>query len=109
MEEQEIAEQPAAAKNIQNDAVKDHKLDLLLDLTLQVSIELGHTKMLIKDILELQRGSIIELDKLASEPVDILVNGKKVAEGEVVVIEKHFGIRITSLVDSTERLKNIGG
>lgn len=109
MEEQEVAEQTAASKNIQNDGAKDHKLDLLLDLTLQVSIELGHTKMLIRDILELQRGSIIELDKLASEPVDILVNGKKVAEGEVVVIEKHFGIRITSLVDSTERLKNIGG
>lgn len=109
MEEQEVAEQQAASQNIQTDTVRDHKLDLLLDLTLQVSIELGHTKMLIKDILELQRGSIIELDKLASEPVDILVNGKKVAEGEVVVIEKHFGIRITSLVDSTERLKNIGG
>ena len=109
MEEQEVAEQPASAKTNQNDLSKDRKLDLLLDLTLQVSIELGHTKMLIKDILELQRGSIIELDKLASEPVDILVNGKKVAEGEVVVIEKHFGIRITSLVDSTERLKNIGG
>ena len=88
---------------------KDLKIDLLFDLSLQVSIELGRTKMLIKDILELQRGSIIELDKLASEPVDILVNGKKVAEGEVVVIEKHFGIRITSLIDTNERLKNIGG
>ena len=84
------------------------KMDMLLDLSLQVSIELGHTTMLIKDILELQRGSVIELDKLASEPVDILVNGKKVAEGEVVVIEKHFGIRITSLIDSAERLKNLG-
>jgi flagellar motor switch protein FliN len=88
---------------------KDLKIDLLFDLSLQVSIELGRTKMLIKDILELQRGSIIELEKLASEPVDILINGKKVAEGEVVVIEKHFGIRITSLIDSSERLKNIGG
>ncbi len=87
---------------------KDLKIDLLFDLSLQVSIELGRTKMLIKDILELQRGSVIELEKLASEPVDILVNGKKVAEGEVVVIEKHFGIRITSLIETSERIKNLG-
>ncbi|MBP9211481.1 MAG: flagellar motor switch protein FliN [Bacteroidetes bacterium] len=96
------AQEQAAAKE------KDMKIDLLFDLSLQVSIELGRTKMLIKDILELQRGSVIELEKLASEPVDILVNGKKVAEGEVVVIEKHFGIRITSLIESAERLKNLG-
>jgi flagellar motor switch protein FliN/FliY len=96
------AQEHAAAKE------KDMKIDLLFDLSLQVSIELGRTKMLIKDILELQRGSVIELEKLASEPVDILVNGKKVAEGEVVVIEKHFGIRITSLIESADRLKNLG-
>ncbi|KAB2925954.1 MAG: flagellar motor switch protein FliN [Bacteroidetes bacterium] len=90
-------------------AGREMKIDLLYDLSLQVSIELGRTKMLIKDILELQRGSVIELEKLASEPVDIIVNGKKVAEGEVVVIEKHFGIRITSLIESSERLKGIGG
>lgn len=113
MDEQQItAQQPQAATQATaaaSNKEKDIKLDLLFDLSLQVSIELGRTKMLIKDILELQRGSIIELEKLASEPVDILVNGKKVAEGEVVVIEKHFGIRITSLIDSGERLKDIGG
>ncbi|NUN69058.1 MAG: flagellar motor switch protein FliN [Bacteroidetes bacterium] len=103
--EMQAQEQAAAAKEKE----KDMKIDLLFDLSLQVSIELGRTKMLIKDILELQRGSVIELEKLASEPVDILVNGKKVAEGEVVVIEKHFGIRITSLIESSERLKSIGG
>lgn len=86
----------------------DRKMDLLMDLTLQVSIELGRTTMLIKDILDLQRGSVVEFEKLASEPVDILINGKKMAEGEVVVIEKHFGIRITSLVDATERIRNLG-
>ncbi len=109
MEEQAVIEQSSTGKKDPSDLLRESKLDLLMDLNLQVAIELGHTRMLIKDILELQRGSIIELDKLASEPVDILVNGKKVAEGEVVVIEKHFGIRITSLVDSSERLKNIGG
>jgi flagellar motor switch protein FliN/FliY len=89
--------------------VKDRKMDMLMDLTLQVSIELGRTTMLIKDILDLQRGSVVEFEKLASEPVDILINGKKMAEGEVVVIEKHFGIRITSLVEASERVKGLGG
>jgi flagellar motor switch protein FliN len=85
----------------------DPKLELLYDLQLPVSIELGRTNMLIRDILYLGRGSVIEFDKLVSEPVDVLVNGKKIAEGEVVVIDKHFGIRITTLVDPTERLKTI--
>lgn len=83
----------------------DPKLELLLDLQLPVSIELGRTNMLIRDILRLGRGSVIEFDKLVSEPIDVLINGKKVAEGEVVVIDKHFGIRITTLIDPSERLK----
>jgi flagellar motor switch protein FliN len=86
---------------------KDHKIDMLIDLSLPVSIELGKTSMMIKDILELERGSIIEFDKMASEPVDILINGKKMAEGEVVVIDKHFGIRITSLTEPTDRLRTL--
>lgn len=85
----------------------DDKLEFLKGLNLNVYIELGRTKMQIKDILELERGYVIELDKLASEPVDVYVNNKKIAEGEVVVIDKHFGIRITSLIDSADRLKGI--
>ncbi len=85
----------------------DPKLELLYDLSLPVSIELGRTNMSIRDILKLGRGSVIEFDKLVSEPVDILVNGKKVAAGEVVVVDKHFGIRITTLVDPSERIKGI--
>jgi flagellar motor switch protein FliN/FliY len=85
---------------------KEHKIDMLLDLSLPVSIELGRTSMMIKDVLELERGSIIEFDKMASEPVDILVNGKKVAKGEVVVIDKHFGIRISSLNEPADRLRS---
>ena len=85
----------------------DGKLDFLKDLQLNVYIELGRTQMLIKDILELERGYVIELDKLASEPVDIFVNNKKIAEGEVVVIDKHFGIRITNLYDPSTRLKGL--
>lgn len=85
----------------------DPKLELLYDLQLPVSIELGRTNMLVRNILLLGRGSVIEFDKLVSEPVDILINGKKVAEGEVVVIDKHFGIRITTLVDPSERLRGV--
>jgi flagellar motor switch protein FliN/FliY len=99
-------------ENIQSERTGDEKvvnnrLEILLDVLLPVSIELGRTTMFIKDILEIDRGSIIELDKLASEPVDVLVNGKKIAEGEVVVIDKHFGIRITNLVAVDERIKNL--
>ncbi len=103
--------QSAAFENLTDTDVKsagsENKLDLLLDLDLTVSVELGKTAMMIKDILELGRGSIIEFDKLVSEPVDILVNGRKMAEGEVVVVDKHFGIRITSLIDPSERIKGL--
>ena len=85
----------------------DPKLELLYDLQLPVSIELGRTNMLIRDILRLGRGSVIEFEKLVSEPVDVLVNGKKVAEGEVVVMEKHFGIKITTLINPQDRLKSM--
>lgn len=85
----------------------EEKLSLLKDLQMNVYIELGRTQMQIKDILELERGYVIELEKLASEPVDIFVNNKKIAEGEVVVIDKHFGIRITALVDPAQRIKDI--
>ena len=85
----------------------DPKLELLYDLQLPVSIELGRSNMLIRDIIRLGRGSVVEFDKLVSEPVDVLINGKKVAEGEVVVIDKHFGIRITTLIDPTDRMRAI--
>ena len=84
-----------------------NKLDYLNDLQLNIYIELGRTKMKIKDILELERGYVIELDKLASEPVDIFVNNKKIAEGEVVVIDKHFGIRIVNLVDPKKMMQGL--
>lgn len=85
----------------------DPKLELLYDLQLPVSIELGRTNMLIREILRLGRGSVIEFDKLVSEPVDVLINGKKVAEGEVVVIDKHFGIRVTTLIDPADRIRGL--
>jgi len=88
-------------------AVSDTNLGLIMDVPLQVTVELGRTKKLIKDILDLATGSIIELDKLAGEPVDILVNGKLLAKGEVVVIDENFGVRITDIVSPMERARNI--
>jgi len=92
----------------QQPAERDRKLDLLMGLMLPVSIELGRTELEIRSVLDLRRGSIIEFEKMASEPVDIVVNGKKMAEGEVVVIDKHFAIRVTNLVNTSERIKGLG-
>ncbi|MFJ5765154.1 flagellar motor switch phosphatase FliY [Lysinibacillus sp. NPDC093210] len=82
-------------------------LNMLLDIPLQVTVELGRTKRSVKEILELASGSIIELDKLAGEPVDILVNSRLIAKGEVVVIDENFGVRITDVLSQAERLNNL--
>lgn len=87
---------------------KPRNLDMLLDINLPIVIELGRTQMLVKDILELGPGSVIELNKLSGEPVDLFVNDKKFARGEVVVIEENFGIRITELIKLDERIKILG-
>ncbi|WP_339227718.1 flagellar motor switch phosphatase FliY [Oceanobacillus sp. FSL K6-2867] len=86
---------------------QQRNLDMLLDIPLKVTVELGRTKKSINDILELASGSIIELDKLAGEPVDILVNDKLVAEGEVVVIEENFGVRVTDIISQSDRIRNL--
>ncbi|MFA6849737.1 MAG: flagellar motor switch phosphatase FliY [Selenomonadaceae bacterium] len=88
-------------------AVNDANIGLILDVPLRVTVELGHTKKSIKDILELSNGSIVELDKLAGEPVDILVNGKLLAKGEVVVIDENFGVRITDIVSAMGRAQRL--
>lgn len=82
-------------------------LNLLLDIPLRVTVELGRTQRSVKEILEMSSGSIIELDKLAGEPVDILVNNRRIAKGEVVVIDENFGVRITDILSQTERLNNL--
>ncbi|MDU5111169.1 MAG: flagellar motor switch phosphatase FliY [Clostridium sp.] len=82
-------------------------IDLILDVPLEVSVVLGRTKKSIKDILNLSTGSLIELEKLAEEPVEVLVNGKKIAYGEVVVVDENFGVRITSIVSGAERIKSL--
>lgn len=102
--------QPAAFSNFDAPSLNQSEsknLNMLLDIQLQVTVELGRTKRSIKEILELSQGSIVELDKLAGEPVDILVNSKLIAKGEVVVIEENFGVRVTDIISQTERLKNL--
>ena len=94
-------QQPAGSHDPQN-------IDLLMDVDLTVSIELGRTRMSISYILSLGPGSVVELNKLAGEPVDLLVNNKQVARGEVVVVDENFGLRITQLMTPEERLKSLG-
>lgn len=84
-----------------------NNLDMLLDIPLSVTVELGKTKKSVKEILELSAGSIIELDKLAGEPVDILVNGRIVAKGEVVVIDENFGVRVTDILSRKDRIHKL--
>ena len=104
VEVQKAAFQPLTAKhgvNISNN------IELILDVPLEISVQLGKTKMNIKDILNLGIGSLIELDKLAEAPVEILVNGKKIAYGEVVVVDENFGVRISSIISGVERVKTL--
>jgi len=82
-------------------------INRLLDVNLNLSVELGRKRMQIKEILDLGPGKIIELDKLAGEPVDLLVNGKLLAKGEVVVVDENFGVRITDLADPKDRIKSL--
>jgi flagellar motor switch protein FliN/FliY len=85
-----------------------HGLDLLMDIPLEISVELGRVRMLVRDVVELSTGSIVEIDKAAGEPVDVMVNGRLVARGEVVVIEDNFGVRVTEILNPQERLARLG-
>jgi flagellar motor switch protein FliN/FliY len=86
---------------------ESRNLDFLLDVPLGLTVELGRSRKLIKEILELSKGSIVELDTIAGEPVDILVNDKLIARGEVVVIDENFGVRVTDIVSPAERLRRL--
>jgi len=91
-----------------NEPVLDKKnLDFILDIPLQVTVELGRTKLLVKDILQLNQGAVVELTKLAGEPLDIFVNSKLVARGEAVVVNEKFGVRLVDIVSPNERVEKI--
>jgi flagellar motor switch protein FliN/FliY len=91
-----------------NETEIDRKsLDFILDIPLQVTVELGRTKLLVKDILQLNQGAVVELTKLAGEPLDIFVNSKLVARGEAVVVNEKFGVRLVDIVSPNERVEKI--
>ena len=82
-------------------------MDFLLDIPLEVTVELGRSRMFIKDLLQLGQGSVIELEKLAGEPMEILVNNRLIARGEVVVVNEKFGVRLTDIISPTERIRQL--
>jgi flagellar motor switch protein FliN/FliY len=83
------------------------KLDVILDIPVTIGMEIGRTQLSIRNLLQLNQGSIVELDRLAGEPMDVLVNGTLVAHGEVVVVNEKFGIRLTDVVSPADRIKNL--
>jgi flagellar motor switch protein FliN/FliY len=87
--------------------LKIQNLDFILDIPLKISVELGRTSLYVKDILQLGQGSVLELDKLAGEPLEVLVNGKLIARGEVVVVNEKFGIRLTDIISPIERIESL--
>ena len=89
------------------DEDKEANLDLILDIPLSVTVELGRSKMLINDLLQLGQGSVVELTKLVGDPLEVLVNDKLVARGEVVVVNEKFGVRLTDIVTPMERVKSL--
>src|SRR3954463_6528814 len=97
-----------AATTRSNDSAKrDRNLELILDIPLRVTVELGRTKMVVSDLLNLGQGSVIELNKLAGEPMEVLVNDKLVARGEAVVVNEKFGVRLTDIISPSERVEQL--
>lgn len=94
-------------KDASGSGLDSRSLDFILDIPLEVTVELGKTKMLINDLLQLGQGSVIELTKLAGEPLEILVNNKLVARGEPVVVNEKFGVRLTDIISPIERVKRL--
>lgn len=104
---QPAGQDAAAEPRGDGDAAARRDIDFLLDVPLAVSVELGRTRMLIRDLLLLGQGSVVELDKLVGEPMEILVNDKPVARGEVVVVNEKFGVRLTDILSPADRLRQL--
>jgi len=98
---------PATTTSATGDDRNPARLDLILDVTLPVTVELGRARMQIQEVLKLAPGSVIELDKSAGDPVELYINDRPIAKGEVVIIDENFGIRLTSIVTATERIKTL--
>lgn len=115
MEEQGVADdvggvEPVHAQSLDADpapSAGDAKLDVILDIPVTIAMEIGRTDISIRNLLQLNQGSVVELDRLAGEPMDVLVNGTLVAHGEVVVVNEKFGIRLTDVISPSDRIKNL--
>ena len=112
MAEQAIAESPAAQPadifpSFGGNTGMMNELDMILDIPVKLTVELGRTKITIKNLLQLAHGSVVELDAMAGEPMDVLVNGTLIAQGEVVVVNDKFGIRLTDIITPSERMRKL--
>jgi len=92
---------------VTGDPTLDRNLELILDIPLKVTVELGRTRMVVNELLNLGQGSVIELSKLAGEPLEVLVNNKLVARGEAVVVNEKFGVRLTDIISQSERVEQL--
>ena len=101
---EEFASSPKPQENV---SLEGPNLDVILDIPVSISMEVGSTEISIRNLLQLNQGSVIELDRLAGEPLDVLVNGTLVAHGEVVVVNEKFGIRLTDVISPSERIKKL--
>ena len=106
--ELEIKDQTKPSHENNSDHQAEYDMDLILDIPLDVSVELGKVKMIVNDLIRLGQGSVVDLEKPAGEPLDIYVNGKLVARGEVVVVDEKYGIRVIDVVSPAERVKSLG-
>ncbi|ASU38290.1 flagellar motor switch protein FliN [Herbaspirillum sp. meg3] len=112
-EEEGIAAKPAEATIFKDLSAADlqtntpNDIDFILDIPVQLTVELGRTKIAIKNLLQLAQGSVVELDGMAGEPMDVLVNGCLIAQGEVVVVNDKFGIRLTDIITPAERIRKL--
>ena len=97
----------ASGNNVQMKDEQDINLDVILDVPITISVEIGRTQVAIRDLLRYSQGSVIELDRLVSEPLDVLVNNTLIAHGEVVVVDDQFGIRLTDVISPSERVKKL--
>lgn len=110
LEAEQAAAAPSAKENDKMAGIPDtshRNLNLILDIPLRVAVELGRTKMVVNDLLNLGQGSVIELSKLAGEPMEVLVNDKLVARGEAVVVNEKFGVRLTDIISPSERVEQL--
>ncbi len=107
---EEVKEQEAQAKpNLKlHTSPSPESLEMVLDIPLRVSVELGRTKIVVQDLLKLHKGSVIELNKLAGETLEVLVNDRVVAKGEVIVVNEKFGIRLTDVISHAQRINQLG-